>query len=538
MTDKSLSSKKNTRMPLPSWLSSLRTRILIISVVLFGLMIGAVILNSIRVIEGAMIENIRVSAQQTSEILNLAAAPYATSGDFGTLKIFLDELLGSENKQSGLVYLAVGREDGTILLQSGGIDGPIPVPDLPENYSKALNQGIVHIRRPLLLTHNAVGFIQYGLSFKLMVAATHRINRDGIVLAVGGLTVMITVLLAVMLNIVRRTNALVRVSQAITLGNYSLRAPVKSKDEISILATNLNHMADAIRQRINEITRLNQDLETRVEERTKDLVEVNSTLEQTIENLKWTQKSLIRSEKLAGLGALVAGVAHELNTPIGNALTVASTLQDYTRALSEEFRTALRRASLEKFLDEATTAGDLIVRNLQRTADLVTSFKHVAVDQTSENRREFELRTTITEIIATLSPMIKKTPYRLELAIEENIHMNSYPGALGQIITNLITNALFHAFADRDQGSMQLRVTRLKAKEIKLEFSDDGIGMNEDTLRYIFDPFFTTRFGQGGSGLGMSIVHNLVTVLLGGSIEVQSLPEKGTRFTIFLPIQT
>jgi signal transduction histidine kinase len=340
-----------------------------------------------------------------------------------------------------------------------------------------------------------------------------------------------------MLKIVQRMNTLAKVSQAIARGEYTRRAPVKGKDELAVLATNVNQMADAILLRINEVTRLNQNLEARVAARTRDLLEVNTTLARTVDELKWAQESLVRSEKLAGLGALVAGVAHELNTPVGNALTVASTLQDYTRTINAEFKSALRRASLEKFLEEATLASELIVRNLQRTAELVTSFKHVAVDQVSENRREFELRTTLLEIIATLSPMLKKTPYRLELSIEDGIVMNSYPGALGQIISNLVNNALLHAFSDREQGVMRLCVTALETKEVKLEFSDDGVGMTEDTLRHIFDPFFTTRFGQGGSGLGMSIVHNLVSVLLGGSIDVQSVPGEGTRFTLFLPVR-
>lgn len=519
------------------WIGSLRARILIVSVLLFGLMTGAIVFNSSRVIWGAMAENVRVSAQQTSEILNLAVAPYAISGDFSTLKTFLDELLSQESEQSGLVYLAVGREDGALLLQSGILDGPIPEPDTPETYPAAIERGLVHIRRPLLLENNSVGFMQYGLSFKLMTKATERLNRDGILLAIGGLTVTSSVMLFIMLKIVRRMNMLATSSQAIAQGDYAHRAPEAGRDEISLLAANFNRMADAVQQRVREVTQLNQELESRVEARTWELVELNTTLQLTIENLKWTQESLIRSEKLAGLGALVAGVAHELNTPVGNALTVTSTLQDHTRDIGEEFQTGLRRATLEKFLEDARTAGDLIVRNLQRAADLVTSFKHVAVDQTSENRRDFDLRVTVEEIVATLSPMLKKTPYRLELDITEGIVLNSYPGALGQIVTNLVNNAVIHAFAERNHGLLTLRARKADEQRVMLEFKDDGRGMTPDTLKRIFDPFFTTRLGQGGSGLGMSIVHNLVCAVLGGNIEAQSTPGKGTCFTVQLPLR-
>jgi signal transduction histidine kinase len=529
-------SRKEGNPPARNWLGSLRTRILIASVLVFGLMTAAIVLNSIRVIRGAMVENVRVSAQQTSEILNLTVAPYAAFGEYKTLKTFLDELLIPEGEQSGLIYLAIGREDGSLLLHAGGIEAPFPEPDTPETYPAAIERGIVHIRRPLLLNDNAVGFLQYGLSFKLMAKAMERLNREGILLAIGGLTVSSSLMLFIFLKIVRRMNQLASISQAIAQGDYAHRAPETGRDEIGLVAANFNRMADAIQQRVQEVTQLNRELESRVEARTHELVELNATLRQTIENLKWTQESLIRSEKLAGLGALVAGVAHELNTPVGNALTVASTLQDHTRDISEEFKTALRRATLEKFLEEARTAGDLIVRNLQRAADLVTSFKHVAVDQTSDNRRDFDLRATVLEIVATLSPQLKKTPYRLELDIPEGIVLNSYPGALGQIVTNMVNNAVIHAFAERDHGTLTLRARPLDGRRVKLEFSDDGKGMAPETLKRIFDPFFTTRLGQGGSGLGMSIVHNLVCALLGGDIDARSIPGQGTRFTILLPL--
>lgn len=535
MKQKALAKGKDSRL-IKNWRASLHTRILLASILVFALMTGAVVFNSGRVIKSAMLENIRTSEQQTSEILNLTVAPYAISGDITTLKTFLDELLSQQSGQSGLTYLAVGREDGSLLLQSGAISTPLPEPDNPDNYPSAIEQGIVHIRRPLLLEDNTVGFLQYGLSFKLMVKATERLNQEAAWLAIAGLAIVSGVLLVIMLKIVRRIKMLATASLAIAHGDYSQRAPEKDKDEIGLLASNFNQMADAIQQRVQEVTRLNRELESRVAARTQDLVELNATLNRTIDDLKWAQDSLIRSEKMAGLGALVAGVAHELNTPVGNALTVATTLQDHTRAITQEFQTGLRRASLDDFLTETRVAGDLIVRNLNRAADLVTSFKHVAVDQTSEIRRDFDLRTTLEEIVATLSPMLKKTPYRLVLDIPAGIVLNSYPGALGQIIANLVNNSVLHAFAGRDHGLMTLSAGLPDNQHIQLTFNDDGNGMPPETLKRIFDPFFTTRLGQGGSGLGMSIVHNLVCNLLGGSIEVASSREQGARFTIQIPL--
>ncbi|MGR9116491.1 MAG: ATP-binding protein, partial [Gammaproteobacteria bacterium] len=499
----------NDRVTAVDFRHSLRARILFVTSLLFGLTSGAVVYNSIRVIDNVMLENVHVAEQQTSEILHLAAAPFAISGDFETLDVFLDETLRWENHQYGLIYFVIGRENGELLLQSGSINLPLPDPDTQENYSQAVKRGIVHIRRSLLLNDNSVGFMQYGMSFESMVEASLRLNRENILLILGGLMVVSGVLLFIILKIVRRMNVLAKISMAIAEGNYSHRVPEQGKDEISQLALNFNRMADVIQQRIQEITQLNQNLEYRVEARTHDLKEMNATLQETIENLKWAQENLIRSEKMASLGSLVAGVAHELNTPIGNALTVASTHQDHTRTVNDEFQTALRRATLEKYLQDANTACELIVRNLHRAADLMTSFKHVAVDQTSENRREFELHTTLSEITATLSPMLKKTPYMLELQIPENITMNSYPGAIGQILTNLVDNAVKHAFAGQEQGKMIVSASRMGNEKVLLEFSDNGMGMPPDTVKRIFDPFFTTKLGQGGSGLGMSIVFNL-----------------------------
>lgn len=517
--------------------ASLYGRVLIASSILLAAVTTAITGNSIRIIKNTMLENIRISERQTSEMLNLAVSPYAVVGDFSTMQIFLDELLGTQRRDYGLSYLVIGQEDGRILLRAGALESKLPEPDTPDSYSDAIQRGTLHIRHPLLLENNTVGFLQYGFSFELVGEATERLIQETTVLVIVGLLIISGILLWITFKIVRRINALANTSLAIARGDYSQRASEKEGDEISLLAGSFNDMAAAIQQRVQEVTLLNRELESRVEIRTQELVELNQALQKTIDELKWAQENLIRSEKLAGLGSLVAGVAHELNTPIGNALTVATTLQDHTRSLAAEFKTGLRRASLENFLTENQTAGELIVRNLQRAANLVTSFKHVAVDQTSENRRQFELRPTVEEIVATLSPILKKTPYLLDLDISPGIMLNSYPGALGQILTNLVNNAVFHAFSERDHGNMRLSAAHLPNEKVRIVFEDDGHGMSPLTLKRIFDPFFTTRLGQGGSGLGMNIVHNLVCGLLKGDISAESELGEGSRFIIELPLE-
>ncbi len=287
-----------------------------------------------------------------------------------------------------------------------------------------------------------------------------------------------------------------------------------------------------------EIEELNLRLEARVRERTVRLEKANAELEEALESLKLAQDELVHAEKLAALGSLVAGVAHELNTPIGNSVTVASTLQDKTREFEAVVASGqVRRSSLDGYMEGARTACDLLLRSLSQASELVGSFKQVAVDQTSAQRRRFDLRMVVEEVAATLAPMLKKTPFKLDLDLADKLSMDSYPGSLGQVITNLVTNSLAHAFEGRKQGVMRLRTWRRGPRQVGIEFLDDGVGIPEQDLKRVFDPFFTTKLGRGGSGLGLHIVYNLVTRVLGGRVAVSSQPESGTRFEFVLPIK-
>jgi len=276
-------------------------------------------------------------------------------------------------------------------------------------------------------------------------------------------------------------------------------------------------------------------LEQRVVERTAVLEATNTELEKALEHLHQTQDHLIRSEKMAALGALVAGVAHELNTPIGNSLLVSSTFQESTRHFQGEITNGLRRSSLLAFVDEAETACAILMRNLGHAAELITSFKQVAVDQTSSQRRSFDLAEMIGEVILTLSPAFKKSCAHVENLIPPGIQLNSYPGPLGQVVTNLINNALLHAFENREEGRITLEMAPDDDQHVIILCRDDGIGISPRDLPRIFDPFFTTRLDHSGSGLGLNIVHNIVTGMLGGEIHVHSNPGQGSIFSLHLP---
>lgn len=287
-----------------------------------------------------------------------------------------------------------------------------------------------------------------------------------------------------------------------------------------------------------EIEELNLKLEARVQERTSKLERANAELGEALETLKLAQNELVRAEKLAALGSLVAGVAHELNTPIGNSVTVASTLHDKTQEFGQAVKSGkLRRSVLDGYLADAITASDLLLRSLSQANELVGSFKQVAVDQASAQRRRFDLRLVVEEVAATLSPMLKKTPFKLELDLVDNIVMDSFPGSIGQVITNLVTNSIAHAFEQRERGVMQLKTWRRGLHMVEMAFTDDGKGISEADMKRVFDPFFTTRLGRGGSGLGLYIAYSLVTRVLGGRIQATSQLGVGTRFQITLPMK-
>lgn len=288
----------------------------------------------------------------------------------------------------------------------------------------------------------------------------------------------------------------------------------------------------------HEIEELNQRLEARVLERTSKLEKANAEIEEAMESLKLAQHELVRAEKLAALGSLVAGVAHELNTPIGNSVTVASTLYDKTKDFGAAVASGkLKRSILDNFMEDAGIACELLLRSLSQANDLISSFKQVAVDQASAQRRRFDLRLVVEEVAATLAPMLKKTPFKLELELADNVVMDSFPGSIGQVITNLVTNSLAHAFEGRERGVMHVKTWRRGLHMVEMVFADDGAGIPENDMKRVFDPFFTTKLGRGGSGLGLHIVYNLVTRVLGGKIQASSQMGMGTRFQISLPMK-
>jgi PAS domain S-box-containing protein len=271
--------------------------------------------------------------------------------------------------------------------------------------------------------------------------------------------------------------------------------------------------------------------------RAKALLEQHATeLERANTALRENQRMLVNSEKMAALGALVAGVAHELNTPIGNAMLAATTLRDQCKAFAAQLQHGIKRSDLQRFMDAMAGGSDLVERNLERTTHLIASFKQVAIDQSSARPRAFALAALVEETLLILSPTLKKTDVTLEPDIPAGIDMFSHPGALEQVLMNLINNAVLHGLEGRSGGRIGIRAKQQADGRVRLVVEDNGVGIAAEHIQRVFDPFFSTRFGRGGSGLGLSITHSLVEHTLGGKITVRSEPGRGTHFEITLPL--
>jgi signal transduction histidine kinase len=273
-----------------------------------------------------------------------------------------------------------------------------------------------------------------------------------------------------------------------------------------------------------------------VDERTSQYRAAKERAEQALENLQQAQQQLVQSEKMASLGQLVAGVAHEVNTPLGVALTASSHLGDKSHAVAAQFQSGdLRRSDLHEFIGTAEASTSMILSNLHRAAHLIQSFKQVSVDRTSDGRRRFDLQAFAAELVESLAVTWKGRPLTLAIDCPAAVELDSFPGALGQVLSNLVQNALLHAFEPGQAGEMRINVRELDPAHIEIAFSDNGKGASGEVITHLFEPFFTTKRNQGGTGLGLHVAFNLVAQKLGGNIRVEGSPGAGLCFRMRLP---
>ncbi|MFW5500164.1 MULTISPECIES: cache domain-containing protein [unclassified Maridesulfovibrio] len=312
--------------------------------------------------------------------------------------------------------------------------------------------------------------------------------------------------------------------------DFSLKPAFDSEGKMLFLLAEGKDISE-LRSVQDQLSTLNRDLEQKVEERTAEL-------RSSVERLESAQNQLIQSEKMAALGDLVAGVAHEINTPVGISVTSISFMEEKLKEISKKMESGqLRKSDFDKFISVAREATQSSMLNLHRAAELIGTFKQVAADQASGQKRTINFREYIDEILLSLRSKYKRTKHKINVHCAEDLILNTYPGAFMQIFSNLIINTLIHGFEGVEAGNIDIGV-EVSDDGIVIRYTDDGRGMSETNVNKIFEPFFTTKRGAGGTGLGMSIVYNLVNTRLGGTINCSSVEGQGTAFTIILPKDT
>lgn len=511
-----------------SLLYSIRARVLFLIILPVVLLFSFLVVISHDITDQIILENLRNSITNYSQTISLAISVHlGTGNDLHNIVPFLSEFIGFD--EQGIRFVALYDENQQLLAQTAGAPAFQSIQANAALQAGILQQNRYDVGVPILLFGDQVGMLYYGIGINSLVAAVSELfsaylNQS--ILIFSALIIAIFILsFAILLGINRRMKNLLEHSKQIARGAYHEDMRDHSADEIGQFSLHLDSLRHAIRNRVEDL-----------QQSQASVVRLNQDLTQAMQQLQMSQESLIQSEKLAGLGSIVAAVAHELNTPIGNALGVATTMQEKTTEFQQVLRQGLKKSTLEQFLLDNETAQTLMVKNLFNAAELVESFKHVAVDQTSSKRRQFELGELLEDIGNTLGPTIKNLPISIEMQVKATINMDSYPGPLGQVITNLCNNAVIHAFEPEQGGLIAIAAEPHHTDKVVLSVKDNGKGIAAKQLKKIFDPFFTTRLGQGGSGLGLHIVYNLVTGVLGGSIEVKSEPGKGTEFIINIPM--
>ncbi|WP_456295529.1 PAS domain-containing sensor histidine kinase [Vibrio sp. AK197] len=306
--------------------------------------------------------------------------------------------------------------------------------------------------------------------------------------------------------------------------------------EVIITKVTLNGV-DSIYAVIRDISE-KKSLELKLYHRNAELDQSNTNLEHMLENLKQTQDKLVESEKMASLGSLVAGVAHEINTPVGVGLMGISQFIDEISAIRKRYQNGeLDEALFESFLNSATELSDIVNKNLERTAQLIRGFKQIAVDQTSEEDRAINFKEYIDEVIFSLSSVTRKANAHIELDCANHYNVVANPGLISQVLTNLIVNSIYHGFSEKSDGRITIAVREQSDTRFTLTYQDDGKGINKENLPRIFDPFFTTNRVNGGTGLGLNVTYNIVTNALGGTIECRSIEGQGVEFKLVFNVK-
>ena len=406
--------------------------------------------------------------------------------------------------------------------------------------------GVIEIIRPIRKDDEVLGYVYLRASSETL----ENLIAQSIMITVSVLLICLLICFFFTLKLQSAITApihvLVKLVQRITRQrDYSSRTELHGIKELDILGEAFNNMLQRTQEHMerqteaeSEQVKLNLSLEEKVQQRTMALKAANNELIQTLEKLHQFQRQMVQNEKMASLGDMVAGVAHEVNTPIGLGVTASTMMLDRLSDMRKAFEDkTLKASSLSKFIAEGEENLNIIYRNLNRAAELISSFKQVAVDQSSENNRVFSFAKLMDEILISMRPKLKKVKHQINVNCAENLVVESKAGPINQIMINLIMNSIIHGFEDIEKGQIDIIIESVDDTKVSIKFKDNGKGIPEHLRKRIFDPFVTTKRGQGGSGLGLHLVYNLVTQALNGSVSIVSEEGQGVEFSILFPVK-
>lgn len=409
-----------------------------------------------------------------------------------------------------------------------------------------IDESLVEYIKPVTIDESIIGYVYVRASAKSLQDLTVNSIMINLMVLLVTLTVCFVITLRLQRSITDPIDGLVNlVTDIAQKKDYSKRAELANVKELNLLSTSFNQMLDRVQDHMQaqkeaeaEHLRLAQSLEEKVNQRTQALKEANQELIQTLEKLHQFQRQMVQNEKMASLGDMVAGVAHEVNTPIGLGVTASTMMLDRLTDLKKAFDAKTLKASmLSKFMNEGEENLNIIYRNLNRAAELISSFKQVAVDQSSEQDRAFSFKQLMDEILLSMRPRLKNLSHQIQIDCDPELCIETKAGPINQIMINLIMNSIIHGFEEKSQGLIVIHAELIDSNKLNITYTDDGKGIPEHMRKRIFDPFVTTKRGQGGSGLGMHLVFNLVTQALNGSISLSSEPGNGVEFNIVFPVK-
>lgn len=447
------------------------------------------------------------------------------------------QLLQSLQQSPDILRAALYKTDNDQHLLFASFGSATPAQLDPTRYlTPVSSEGYYRLVTPVTLDNNVIGYL---LLDSNLTPVEQKLTQS---YALVFITVLIALALASWLalrlsrTLLKPLADLCEVTGSIAdTRDYSRRALRSDDPDLAIFIRSFNTMLDVIQQinqlqqdKEQQILELNKTLEQKVTERT-------AQLEHSLNDLKSTQSALVERERLASLGGLVAGVAHEINTPVGVAMTAVTHLTYLTQHLNEEMQSGtLSKSGLLKHIEELNESAMIILKNLERAADQIRSFKMVAIDQSTEEAREFYLLEYLQSIVLSLRPQLKKGAYQVKLDVDPGLQLYSFPGIYSQIFTNLIMNSLIHGFAGQSQGDIRIEA-QLQPNYLQLNYYDNGKGIDPKIKPKLWDPFVTSNRQQGGSGLGTYILYNLITQALNGRIDLVEDVPKGVHFALLIP---